>query len=403
MMALVDAAFDRTAPEALEPKLPAHVVMLTNFIPPYRLPVYTELARRVEKLTILLSTPMEPNRNWQAAWDSLDVRVQRTWTVRRRWRHAAGFSDKLYVHVPVDTLSKLRALRPDVILSAELGFRSLFSSIYARYLRHIPLVLWLTLSDHTEQGRGWLRHVLRRWLLSRADAAVVNGAGGARYVERFGFDSRRTFRVPYTALPGLFAQLPFTRPPESAHRLLYVGQLIERKGLAPFIATLATWASEHPNRKVNFDIAGSGPLDGELAALPTPPNLTLNFLGERDYSALMAVYASAGIFVLPTLADEWGLVVNEALSAGLPVLGSVYSQAIEELCRDGDNGWIFRADSPSETFDAIDRALSTPVEQLDAMRVSARGAVEHLTPEYAVERLLQAVASALKNRRGTRR
>lgn len=401
-MAFVDAALDRPAPDLVGAKLPAHVVMLTNFIPPYRLPLYTELANRVEKLTILLSTPMEPNRNWQASWGSLDVRLQRTWTVRRRWRHAAGFSDTLYVHVPVDTLSQLKALRPDVILSAELGFRSLFSGVYARNIGRIPFVLWLTLSDHTEQGRGRLRQILRRWLLARADAAVVNGASGARYIERFGFDRQRTFRVPYTALPGVFEQLSLARPPESAHRLLYVGQLIERKGLAPFIAALATWASEHPDRNVTFDIAGSGPLHGELAALQTPPNLSLNFLGDRDYSALAAVYASAGIFVLPTLADEWGLVVNEAMSAGLPVLGSVYSQAVEELCREGENGWMFRPDSPSEMVDAIDRALTTPAERLDAMRAGARASVECLTPEYAVERVLQAVASALKNRRGPR-
>ena len=44
---------------------------------------------------------------------------------------------------------------------------------------------------------------------------------------------------------------------------------------------------------------------------------------------------ASGIFVLPTLADEWGLVVNEAMASGLPVLGSVYSQAAHELCGDG--------------------------------------------------------------------
>ena len=51
-----------------------------------------------------------------------------------------------------------------------------------------------------------------------------------------------------------------------------------------------------------------------------------------------------GVLVFPTLADEWGLVVNEALAAGVPVLGSLYSQAVEELVRDGENGWTFRPD-----------------------------------------------------------
>ncbi|HEV3339715.1 MAG TPA: glycosyltransferase family 4 protein [Pirellulales bacterium] len=391
------------ATERTVEKLPAHVVLLTNFIPPYRLPVYSELADRVEKLTILLSTPMEPNRNWQAQWGSLDVRLQRTWTVRRRWRHAAGFTDMLHVHVPIDTLRQLKALRPDVIVSAELGSRSLFSTLYAGRGEKTPIVLWLTLSDHTEQGRGRLRHALRRWLLARANAVVVNGASGARYVERFGFDRGSIFSVPYTALPDVFQQLPTGRQDAAAHRLLYVGQLIERKGLAPFILALAGWASSRPARDVSFDLVGSGPLRGKLKSIPLPRNLSLRFLGEKSYDELGQVYAEAGIFAFPTLADEWGLVVNEAMSAGLPVLGSVYSQAVEELCRDGTNGWTFRPDSRQEMIDAIDRALSAPAEQLDRMRAAARADVVHLTPEYAVDRLLDAVTSASNVTGGRRR
>jgi glycosyltransferase involved in cell wall biosynthesis len=239
--------------------------------------------------------------------------------------------------------------------------------------------------------------------LARADTVVVNGASGARYIERFGFDRNRIFGVPYTALPHLFEQLPLTRSSVSAHRLIYVGQLIERKGLGPFIEALAAWAVQHPTRHVDFDLVGSGPLRAKLESLPTPPNLSLHFLGEHDYAALADNYASCGILAFPTLADEWGLVVNEAMSAGLPVLGSVYSQAVEELCRDGENGWTFRPDSHSATIEAIDLALATPVDQLNAMRAGARAAVEHLTPGYAVDRLLRAVVRAVEHRRGTRR
>jgi glycosyltransferase involved in cell wall biosynthesis len=399
-MSVADALAATRPTKSPAAKLPTHVVLLTNFIPPYRLPVYSELADRVEKLTILLSTPMEPNRSWQAQWGSLDVRLQRTWTVRRRWRHAAGFTDTLHVHVPVDTLGQLKALRPDVIISAELGSRSLLSTAYASRGPKTPIVLWLTLSDHTEQGRGRLRHVLRRWLLARADAVVVNGASGARYVERFGFDRGSIFRVPYTALPDLFEQIPAARAEEKAHRLLYVGQLIERKGLGPFITALADWASSNPQRDVSFDLVGSGPLREELESIPLPGNLSLHFLGERSYEALGQVYAEAGIFAFPTLADEWGLVVNEAMSAGLPVLGSVYSQAVEELCRDGINGWTFRPDSRRDMVGALNRALSTSAERLDAMRARARADVAYLTPRHAVDRLMGAIEHASNVRGG---
>lgn len=403
-------------------RISGHVVLLTNFIPPYRVPVYTELARRVERLTILLSTPMESNRSWAPDWGQLDVRLQRTLTIHRPWRHAAGFCDTVRVHVPYDTLSQLRGLRPDVIISAELGFRSAVSALYATLARRTPLVLWATLSDHTEQGRGLGRRLLRSWLLPRADAVVVNGESGARYVERYGVERCRTLRVPYVALPGMFERLPDTRPPGAAHRLLYVGQLVERKGLVPFVAALSKWAADHPERAVVFDLAGSGPVEAELRSLVPPSNLTLNFLGERSYAQLVEAYAAAGILAFPTLADEWGLVVNEAMAAGLPVLGSRYSQAVEELCAEcrlslrertsfrgakGDSGacvrpaesdptgWTFRPDVPHEMDAAIDRAMSSSVEELDAMRAAARAAVAPLTPQHAVDGLVEAIRAAM--------
>ncbi|MGH7192506.1 MAG: glycosyltransferase, partial [Candidatus Saccharimonadales bacterium] len=162
-------------------------------------------------------------------------------------------------------------------------------------------------------------------------------------------------------------------------------------------------------------------VEDELRSLMPPANLTLNFLGERSYAQLADAYSAAGIFAFPTLADEWGLVVNEAMAAGLPVLGSRYSQAVEELCafcrlslrdrtyfrgRKGDSrtccrpaerdptGWTFRPDVPDEMYAAIDRAMSTSVEELNAMRVAARAAVAPLTPQYAVDGLIDAMLAA---------
>ena len=58
-------------------KLDAHVVLLNNYVRPHHVAAYTELAKRVRALTVLLSVPMEPDRNWQPQWEGLDVRVQK--------------------------------------------------------------------------------------------------------------------------------------------------------------------------------------------------------------------------------------------------------------------------------------------------------------------------------------
>ncbi len=343
--------------EAIETgPVPAHVVSLTNCLTPYSVHTYTALAKRVKKLTILISTPMESNRNWELEANDLDVRVQRTTTFRRPWRHDAGFTDTVHIHMPRDTIGLLRQLRPDVVISGEFGVRSLLSAVYSTRVRRTPLILEARLSEHTEKGRGWSRLMLRKWLLKQATCVIVNGESGRRYLSGLGFDSERVFDVPYSHPPSVFDRCQVERSRENAHRLLYVGQLIERKGVLPFVAAVDRWAEKHPERAIELDVVGSGPQEGQLRAMRHPQNFTVRIVGEWPYNKLAELYATAGILALPTLADEWAMVVNEAMAAGVPVLGSLYSMAVEELCRDGENGWTFRPDVAAERDSAIDRA-----------------------------------------------
>jgi glycosyltransferase involved in cell wall biosynthesis len=110
------------------------------------------------------------------------------------------------------------------------------------------------------------------------------------------------------------------------------------------------------------------------------------------------VYRTADVFALPTLADEWGMVVNEAMSIGLPVLGSRHSQAVEELVEEGVNGWTFVPDRPEAVDEALERALGTPPEQLARMGVAARDTVRPLTPEYVADGFVDGLRMALERR-----
>jgi glycosyltransferase involved in cell wall biosynthesis len=95
----------------------------------------------------------------------------------------------------------------------------------------------------------------------------------------------------------------------------------------------------------------------------------------------------ADIFVLPTFEDEWGVVVNEAMTAARPVLGSVYSQAVEELVVDGMTGWRFRPDCPSELDAVLTRVLDTPSEELLRIGAAARERALQLAPAIVADRI----------------
>jgi hypothetical protein len=373
----------------------ARVVLLTNFVPPYRVPLFRRLADRLGALQIFVSTPMEPNRAWRPDWGELDVAVLPALTLKRSLQHPHAFSEPTFVHLPYTVLYRLWRARPDVVVSGQLGLASALAAVYCRLRSRARLVLWLTLSQVSELGRGSFRRRLRRWLLARADALMVNGESGARYARDLGAPDAKIFRVHQAVDVAAFGAAP-ERASDAARRLLFVGSPEPRKGLRPFLAHVAGWAAAHREHQIELRIAGVDAATSDASEIDLPDNLAIRWLGHVPYERMPEIYAEAGILAFPTLADEWGLVTNEAMAAGLPVLGSVYSQAVEELVEDGRTGWTFRPDRADECHDAIGRALTVPEAELAAMRDACRERIADYGLEAVAERMLAAVAYAAR-------
>lgn len=375
-------------------QLAARVAILVPFVAPHKKPIYQALASRCDSLAVLVSTPMEENRYWQPDWEGLDVVVQRTWTIRQIFRHRVGFREPLFVHVPVDTWKRLRQLQPDVIISHEFGFRTLFAAMYRIAARNTRLIIWGGLSEHTEKGKGLARLLLRKLLIRLADVVVVNGKSGMRYVRSLGMPDVRVLRFPYATIPSPFDEGPPERDESTRDHLVFVGSLIERKGIVPFVECLADWCRLHPDREIRLTLVGEGPERPKLEALAKPDNLRLDICGHCGYERIHQAYREASIFAFPSLMDDWGMAVNEAMQAGLPILGSPYSQAIDEMVVEGELGWRFHTDRTDEMYAAVDRALNAPWDELQAMGKQARRRIEHRTPDYAAGFLIRAAKRA---------
>jgi glycosyltransferase involved in cell wall biosynthesis len=369
------------------------VALLMNFIAPYRVTLLEALRDRVGALRVFISTPMERERAWEADWGSLDVVVQRNISFRGTYRDMFKFSRPLQIHLPYDTLPQLRRFRPDVVISGELGMRSLQAAIYRMLHPKVRLLIWATLSEHSERGWGRMRHALRRFILRQADGVLVNGESGARYIAGFGLPQKRIYRINQPVDVALFAGEPRRRPDDANTRLLFAGMLTPRKGLLPFVDCVAGWARANPQRSLELWWLGDGELRDALAAADLPGNVSQRFLGHVAYSELPQFYAQADMLMFPTLLDEWGLIVNEAMAAGLPVLGSIYSQAVEELVEDGRTGWLFDPLQPASMRAALDRAMAMPAAGLVTMRAAARARIADLTPANAGLLIAQALES----------
>lgn len=409
--------------------LDAKVVFLTHYIPLYQVRVLQEITKRIRDFQILLSTPIEPNRNFRLDWSGLNVEVQKTVTLRRRWRHAkAGFDDQLFVHVPYDTLKQLKRIRPDVVVSHELGARSLAA---ARYCRRsgARLVLATFMSEHTEQGRGRLRNWARRRLIRSADAITYNGPSCREVLLSLGAKEEQLFHLPYAADDRTTSR-ETRRPPESEvrRRLLCIGQLSQRKGVLPLVRQASDFCAAN-NEALEITFVGDGPCRSELETLASggstdehgsiDSRLKIHLLGNRPAAELPELMRDHGAIVAPTLADEWLLVTNEGMHAGMPIIGSIYAQSVTTLIKNGRNGWQYdplshgvsnmepnscesgSSASPQTTLDlsgALRGYLAADNKTIAEMRENARHDIQDYTPARSANGAIAAIQSALNQR-----
>ena len=258
------------------------VAILINYIPPYRIPLFRALAEHVDRLKLFVSIPMEPNREWSVNWGNLDVEIQKNMMIPYTWKHPKGFSETLYIHFPYNTITSLNKYAPDVIISAEMGFRSFQALLYKKILRTTKLILWAAVSEYTETGRDWFRNKIRSAMIASADAVLVNGESGARYITKLGYDSTKIVRVPYTTDFDKFCPTKAARHEEKRRCLLYVGRLEPRKGLTLFLKSLSNWCMAHPEYMISWVIAGDGPMADEIKTYMVPENFKPDLI--REYS-----------------------------------------------------------------------------------------------------------------------
>ncbi|WP_231603337.1 glycosyltransferase family 4 protein [Neorhodopirellula pilleata] len=391
--------------------LKVRAVFLTHYIPLYQVRVLQELTQSLDGLKILLSTPIEPNRQFRPDWSGLDVDVQNTITLRRRWKHrAAGFTDPLFVHVPYDTKRRLKTLSPDVVISHELGARSIAA---ARYCRRsgTKLILATFMSEHTEQGRGWFRRRVRQRLIRQADAITYNGPSCRDYLIGLGADPSKLFHAPYAADDRHWLLDPPPRDEAAVRRrLICIGQLTDRKGVLQLVRQADQFCRDADER-LEITFVGDGPLRSDLEQLARGQSISLqsaldtrlqiNVLGNQPASRLPELMQQHGALVAPTLADEWLLVVNEAMHAGMPVIGSVYAQAVTTLVDDDQNGWRYNplhtsGSSGSGNGDCslalvLRRYLDAEDQAITGMRRQAQKTVAPYTPARSAAGFIDAI------------
>jgi glycosyltransferase involved in cell wall biosynthesis len=177
--------------------------------------------------------------------------------------------------------------------------------------------------------------------------------------------------------------------------LLYVGRLIPRKGLIKLLNAWKRFISGISADKATLLLVGDGPQRGELEQYIKENNLNnVRFTGSVDYDSLAPYYKAAYAFIIPTLEDNWSLVVPEAMACGLPILCSKYNGCWPELVHPGENGWVFDPLDHKDVLQCLKKCIELK-SRLPQMGEKSKVIVSDHTPVKAAESILRACKIAM--------
>jgi glycosyltransferase involved in cell wall biosynthesis len=346
------------------------VTLLTEIPAPYRIPLFNALAERVD-LRVLFLRERHPDRPYDLHRDEL----------RFEWRVLSGVALTVRSHWFVFNSSVGSSLRQaDAVILGGWNQPAYWEALLWSHRRNVPAIVW---SESTPRDHRSGRHeIVKRLLLPGVDAFVVPGAAALEYLSGLGVPGDRITVAPNAVDRGIFGTAQRTRE-NGACRLITVARLSPEKGLDVLLEAVV-------GLPVELMVAGVGPEESRLRRL-AGPNVT--FLGNVERDALPALYADADVAVFPSRSDPWGMGLNEAALAGLPLVSTTAPGAAHELIEQGVNG--FRV--PPEDTTALREAIVKLVED-EPFRRNAGERSREIAARFTPESWADAVAGAVAER-----
>ena len=253
-----------------------------------------------------------------------------------------------------------------------------------------------TVHDHRQKP---LKLFAKRLFLSLCSGTMGYGERSVAYARFLGMPPERTWvRCQSPALserysPEAALQARLANVGELARpRFLYVGRLVDIKRVDVLIRAFALVKATMPDATLRIVGDGANRIALQRLAASLGVEGGVNFDGTLFDDALWAEYSGADFLVLPSVSEPWGLVVNEALSFGCPVLVSENCGCIPEMVADGETGFAFRTDDVEDLAVKMRRAIDVFSDRQGTARACIARAGLY-TPQRSARQIYEACAA----------
>src|SRR3989344_1474271 len=365
------------------------IAFIHNIISPHNNPLFRQLFKRSDlKIKFFFLSPTDPNRPWVHS-EELGFDYQ----ILPGNRLTLGGKDSFSFYFNPSIINILKSYNPDIVLISGWDHPSYgMAVLYAKVFKK-KLVLW---SGSTAYETSWRRTITRpfvRVLIRLSDKFVAYGTRSKEYLISLGAPAGKII-ISYntTDLNKYSSAIKLRKDRQSQLKkslglsgktlILYYGQLIGRKGVLQLLEAFKEVRKSQPD--LGLLIVGNGNLE-EKIKIYVNENKLINSVKLFKYpgeNVIVSYFASADLFVLPSSQEVWGLVVNQALAAGLPVIATDQAGSTLDLIKSDENGFIITNSTPNAIALGLKHILG---QDLKKMSKSAVQSVYRLTPKLVAK------------------
>ena len=291
----------------------------------------------------------------------------------------------------------LNALNPDVVAIAGYSEPGMLLTLFWCLWNHKPVIL-LSDSKEDDEFRIWWKEKLKSLIINRFKAALVAGEIHKQYLIKLGIPSNAIFLGYDVVENSIFHpnKIRCLSSPLTKSYFLAINRFVTKKNLPLLISSYAIYRQKKGDLAWDLVLSGDGELRFQIEQQINKLGLNkfVHLPGFLQQEELLPYFAHANCFIHASIQEQWGLVVNEAMASGLPVLVSHCSGCFEDLVIEGVNGFGFDPENQQELTQLMLKMSSKEVD-LVAMGEASLHHIQKYSPDYFAQGLMQAVEYSL--------
>jgi glycosyltransferase involved in cell wall biosynthesis len=303
-------------------------------------------------------------------------------------------------------ITVLDEMQPKIVVIPGWSHLGALAALHWCQINNIPAIV---MSESTAQDapRKWWKELIKKRIVGLFSAGLVGGSRHIDYLLSLGMPSKHIF-TGYDVIDNSHFATGADSARQDAHKLrerfnlpehyfLASNRFIQKKNIPNLLKAYALYCNKTGNQAWKLVLLGDGPLKQQVVTLIEKFNISKNVIlaGFKQYAELPIYYGLAGAFVHASTVEQWGLVVNEAMAAGLPVIVSEPCGCVPDLIKEGRNGFSFNPYDIDTLAQLMLKMASLEEDERKTMGQASRDIISAWTPETFAQNLMKAIEVAL--------